>query len=114
MYAIVIGVLLVLAKVAEFGPFAEWSWWIILAPFAVAVVWWQFSDSMGITKRREIERIEERKQQRREKALEALGIDATRDRQVRKAREAAAQRNELLAGRNEAKSDDTPRREPRP
>ncbi len=113
MWGVVIGLLLVVAKVAEFGPFADWSWWIILSPFAAAAVWWQFADSTGLTKRREIERIEQRKQERREKALEALGIDPSRDRQVRKAREAAQRRAELMAGREDARADEAPRREPR-
>lgn len=105
MYALVLGLMLVLAKVTDFGPFGSWSWWFILAPFVAAVIWWQFSDAMGITKRREIERLEDRKRQRREKALESLGIDHRRDRQVRQAREAAERRNELQRGREDAQQD---------
>ncbi|MFO0299633.1 MAG: TIGR04438 family Trp-rich protein [Pseudomonadota bacterium] len=105
MYAVVLGLLLVLAKVTDFGPFGSWSWWIILAPFLAAVIWWQFSDAMGITKRREIERLEDRKRQRRAKALEALGVDPQRDRQIRKAREAAERRNQLQRGREDAQQD---------
>jgi small Trp-rich protein len=105
MYALVLGLILVLAKVTDFGPFGSWSWWIILAPFVAAVIWWQFSDAMGITKSREIERLEDRKRQRREKALEALGIDHRRDRQARKARDAAERRNELQRGREDAQQD---------
>jgi small Trp-rich protein len=105
MYALVLGLILVLAKVTDFGPFGSWSWWIILAPFVAAVIWWQFSDAMGITKSREIARLEDRKRQRREKALEALGIDHRRDRQARKARDAAERRNELQRGREDAQQD---------
>ncbi len=114
MYAVIVGLLLLVAKVADFGPFGSWSWWIVLAPFAVAAVWWQFADSTGITKRREIERIEQRKADRRAKAMEALGLDAQRDRQARKAREAARRRAEIAAGREEARADgEAPKREPR-
>jgi small Trp-rich protein len=112
MYAVIVGVLLVVAKVAEFGPFAGWSWWIVLAPFGVAALWWQFADSSGLTKRREIEKIEQRKQERRAKAMAALGMDAERDRQVRKARESAQRRNEMTTRREDAKADG--RGEPRP
>jgi small Trp-rich protein len=105
MYAVIVGVLLVAAKLAELGPFGGLSWWIVLAPFAVAAVWWQFSDSTGITKRREIERLEERKQDRRDKAMAALGLDHRRDRRARQARETAERRNEMTAGRHEARGD---------
>jgi small Trp-rich protein len=105
MYAVIVGVLLLVAKMAEFGPFADWSWWIVLAPFGVAALWWQFADSSGLTKRREIEKIERKKQERREKALEALGIDHRRDRQATKARQAAQQRAEVAARRDETRGD---------
>lgn len=105
MYALIVGVLLLVAKLAELGPFGDWSWWVVLAPFAIAALWWQFADSSGLTKRREIDKLERRKQERRAKAMEALGLDSHRDRQVRRAREAAQQRNEMLTGRNEAKAD---------
>ena len=76
MAFVIIGVLLLAAKWAEFGPFATWSWWIVLAPFAVAAVWWQLSDSLGLTQRRAMDKMEQRKVDRREKQLVALGIDA--------------------------------------
>lgn len=115
MYAVIVGVLLLVAKVAEFGPIADWSWWIVLAPFGAAVLWWQYADSSGLTKRREIEKIEQRKQERREKAMAALGIDARRDRHARKARETAQHRNEMTTRREDAKdAKGDGRREPRP
>jgi small Trp-rich protein len=112
MVAVIVGVLLLVAKLAGFGPVADWSWWIVLAPFGVALAWWQFADSSGLTKRREIEKIEQRKQERREKAIAALGMDARRDRHARQARETAQHRNEMTARREDAKGDG--RREPRP
>ncbi len=75
MAFVIIGVLLLLAKVAEFSFFATWSWWIILAPFAAAVVWWQLSDSLGLTQRRAMNKMAQRKIDRRERQLDALGID---------------------------------------
>lgn len=105
MYALIVGVLLLVGKVAELGPLADLSWWIVLAPFAAAALWWQFADSSGLTKRREIDKLERRKVERREKAMAALGLDAHRDRHVRKAREAAERRNEMTTGRDDAKAD---------
>lgn len=76
MYFVVLGVLLLVMKVAEFGPVAEWSWGWVLAPFGLAMAWWAWADSSGLTKRREMEKIEEKKQQRRIDNLDALGMDA--------------------------------------
>ncbi len=69
------GVLLIVMKVAEFGPVAEWSWWVVLAPFPLAVAWWAWADSSGLTKKREIDKMEQRKAERRRKHLVNLGMD---------------------------------------
>jgi small Trp-rich protein len=87
---VIVGVLLLLAKMAEFGPFATWSWWIILAPFALAVVWWQFADSSGLTKRRAMDKMDARKAKRRDDALEALGLNSRRNRLATRSRKDAA------------------------
>ena len=47
MPLVIIGVLLLLAKVADVGPTASWAWWWVLSPFAGAVAWWAFADSTG-------------------------------------------------------------------
>lgn len=38
---VVIGVILVLLKIAEVGPTANWSWLWVLVPFGVAFIWWE-------------------------------------------------------------------------
>ena len=73
MWLIVIGVLLILLKLAEFGPFGDLSWWWVLAPFAAAVVWWEFADKSGYTKRKEMEKLDERKEARRQRSVDAIG-----------------------------------------
>lgn len=75
MYLVILGALLLLMKVAEFGPVAAWSWWFVLAPFAAAMAWWAWADSSGWTKRRESDRIDQRRAERRRKHLENLGMD---------------------------------------
>ena len=92
MILVLVGVLLLACKVAELGPVAEWSWWLVLAPFGVAVLWWQFSDITGLTMKREIDKMEQRKVDRRDRALEALGLNHQREKQVAQAREVAAAR----------------------
>ncbi len=74
MVMIVIGLLLLVAKLADFGPTAGWSWWAVAVPFGAAVLWWQFADSTGLTQRREMQKMDERKAKRRDRALEALGL----------------------------------------
>ena len=76
MYLIVLGVLLLVMKIAEFGPVGEWSWYLVLAPFAAAVVWWTWADKSGWTRRREMNKMEEKKRQRRIENLDKLGMDA--------------------------------------
>jgi small Trp-rich protein len=62
-------------KLAEFGPVATWSWWWVWSPFAAAAVWWAISDMTGYTKKREIDKMEEKKAERRKKSLVNLGMD---------------------------------------
>jgi small Trp-rich protein len=83
MYLVVLGVLLLVMKLAEFGPVGEWSYWAVLWPFAGAVAWWAFADKSGWTKRREMDKMEERKKLRRQTNLEALGMDEKSRRQRR-------------------------------
>ena len=92
MPLVIIGALLLAAKMAALGPVADWSWWIILAPFAAAALWWQFADSTGWTQRRAMDKMEARKVQRRDRALDALGLNRRREKQVTRAREDAARR----------------------
>ena len=89
MWFLIAGVLMLLMKMAEFGPVANWSWIVVLAPFALAVAWWSFADTIGLPQKRAMQRMEDRKAERRGRALEALGIDAKRDRHVRRARDTA-------------------------
>lgn len=125
MPMVIVGVLLLVAKLAEFGPFATWSWWIILAPFLIAILWWQFADSTGWTQRRAMEKMERRKEERREKAMDALGLNRRREKQVTRARQEAARRLSESADPTQADHSQTssspsrmadappPRREPR-
>ena len=92
MPLVAIGVLILLAWFADFGPFGRLPWWAVALPFLAAILWWAFADSTGWTQRRAIDKMEKRKRNRREKAMEALGLNHRRERQVTKAREDAARR----------------------
>ncbi|MFO1272126.1 MAG: TIGR04438 family Trp-rich protein [Rubrivivax sp.] len=89
MWFLVVGVLLLVMKIAEVGPVADWSWVVILAPFGLAVTWWAIADSTGMTQRRAIQRMEDRKRERRERDMKALGLDVRRDRRIRVLKESS-------------------------
>lgn len=91
MPLLIVGVLLLVARYAEFGPFATMSWWWVALPFGLAVLWWEWSDASGWTKKRAMNRMEERKRERREKAMEALGITSRRERVITRAQRLKAQ-----------------------
>ena len=84
MYFVVLGVLLLVMKMAEVGPAADWGWLSILWPFAAAIAWWIFADSTGYTKRKEIEKMDERVAKRSKESLEKLGMDHRGRRKKRK------------------------------
>lgn len=96
-----VGTLLLLLKFLDIEPVAAWSWWWVLAPFALAVAWWGYADSTGLTQRRAIQRMEDRKQHRRERDMNALGLNVHSDRRSRamkKAAEAAKDRAAVRKG----------------
>jgi len=89
MWFLILGLVLLVTKIAEVGPFADLGWVWVLAPFGLAVAWWAFSDSFGITQRRAINKMDERKKQRRERDIKALGLDVRRERRIRVLRDSS-------------------------
>ncbi|UDF33671.1 UNVERIFIED_ORG: TIGR04438 family Trp-rich protein [Shinella sp. XGS7] len=73
MWFVLIGVLLLLLKALGVVPVADWSWLLVLSPFAAAALWWLWADSSGLTQKRAMQRMDEKKEARRQKALDALG-----------------------------------------
>ncbi len=86
MYFVGLGLLLLLFKVFEYGPIAQWPWWRVLLPFGGALVWWAWADASGYTKRREVDKMNERVVKRREESLAALGMDARGRRRAKRPR----------------------------
>lgn len=74
MLFLLAGIALLALKMLEIDPVAGWSWFIVLAPFGVAVLWWQFADSSGLTRRRAMDKMDQKKKARRERDLEKLGL----------------------------------------
>lgn len=74
MWFLMLGVLGAALKYLEIGPVAQWSWWVVLIPFALALAWWAWADWSGYTKRRVIERENARKQARIDRQRSNLGL----------------------------------------
>ena len=80
MFFVIVGTLIILSNLAGVGPFADWNWnlfgdlWKMCVPFVLALLWWIWSDKSGLDKRREMEKMEQRKVDRRQANLEALGL----------------------------------------
>jgi small Trp-rich protein len=74
MYLLGLGIVLLLLRWAELGPFATWNWWVVLSPFGLAMLWWAWADASGYTKRKAMERDAARKASRVERQRDALGL----------------------------------------
>lgn len=80
MYLLGLGIVFVLLKYLELSPVASWPWWLVLLPFALTALWWAWADYTGYTKRRVMEKIDKRKQERIDKNKHALGMGARKRR----------------------------------
>ena len=80
MYTLILGIVLVLLKYLEIEPVAAWSWWWVLSPFAITLLWWAWADMTGHTKRKAMEKMDERKQERINRQKESLGMAPRRRR----------------------------------
>jgi small Trp-rich protein len=83
MWFVVIGTLLIAVKYFELG-LANVSWLWVLSPFLLAVLWWAWADASGYTKRKAMEKMEQRKEERRRKHLVNMGMDGPGGRAGRK------------------------------
>ena len=81
MWLIALGALQVVLFLADIGPMANWSWdlfggdlWKFLWPFVGASIWWVWADRSGYNARKEMERIDQRREGRRLRNLGILGM----------------------------------------
>ena len=81
MFFVIVGVLIIASNLAGYGPFAGWNWeftgdlWKFCVPFVLALLWWIWTDKSGLDKRREMEKMELRKENRRRENLERMGLN---------------------------------------
>ena len=80
MWFVAIGVLLLILNLAGIGPVGQWQWgwsgqapWILL-PFVLALAWWGWSDWSGLTQKKAMKKVDDKREARRQKALDALGL----------------------------------------
>ena len=76
MYLLGIGLVLLAMKYYEYGPVATWEWTWVLTPFGLAVLWWWWADWSGYTKKKAVEKENQKRQARIDKSKEKLGIKA--------------------------------------
>ena len=107
MIFVVLGCALLAMKFFELGPVTAWSWWVVFAPFGLAILWWWYADASGWTKRREMDRMEDRKTQRRRTSMERLGLRFSSadkaDRRAQKFLEARQREIDKIEGKRAAK-----------
>jgi small Trp-rich protein len=80
MWFLGLGLLGVALKYLEIGPVAQWSWLVVLSPFALAIAWWAWADWSGYTKRKVVEKEDERRQARIDRQRSQMGMLNSRSR----------------------------------
>ncbi len=80
MLFVLVGIALIVCNFAGWGPMAHWTWdfggdlWKFSLPFILAAAWWAWADASGLSKRKAMIRDAERKQDRRDRNIEAMGL----------------------------------------
>lgn len=74
MFFLILGIVLMALKFMQVWPVAMWSWYVVLAPFALAVAWWTWADWSGYTRQKMMEREGRKRAARRARAKKALAL----------------------------------------
>ena len=78
MYLLGLGIILLLMKYLDMDPVVTWSWWVVLAPFGLAMAWWAWADASGYTRRKAMERDDKRRLDRINQQRENMGLKKKR------------------------------------
>ncbi|MFM1906951.1 MAG: hypothetical protein RLZZ591_628 [Pseudomonadota bacterium] len=73
MYLLALGLVLLVMKYLGVAPVAAISWWWVLSPFALAAAWWAWADASGYTRRKAMEREDQRRKSRIDRQKDAMG-----------------------------------------
>lgn len=70
MWFLAVGVVLLLMKWFEFGPVGHWSWWMVLLPFGLALLWFEIIEPFfGLDKKKVHDDVEKVKEERIKKTM---------------------------------------------
>jgi small Trp-rich protein len=75
MLFLLAGIVMLVLWYGEIGPVALWPWYVVFAPFGLAVLWWAWADATGYTKKKAVEKENAKKKARIEKSRAAMGIE---------------------------------------
>jgi small Trp-rich protein len=84
MWFLMLGLVGVALKVLEVSYVATMSWWVVLIPFGLAIAWWAWADASGYTKRKVVEKENERRQDRIDRQRSNLGMLTSRSNRRRR------------------------------
>ncbi len=80
MLFVLIGIALLVCNFMDWGPMATWNFeftgdlWKFVLPFALAAAWWMWSDASGWTKRKAMQKDADRKRDRLDRNIDAMGL----------------------------------------
>ena len=74
MFFLFLGIVGIALKYLEVAPVTGWPWWVVLAPFGMAVLWWWWADKSGLTEKNAMEKMERRKKERIDRQRDAMGM----------------------------------------
>ena len=74
MYFLLLGIVALSLKYLAIEPVGSMDWWLVLSPFALAVLWWAWADASGYTKCKEMKKMDERTRKRIDKQRAAMGL----------------------------------------
>jgi small Trp-rich protein len=79
MWLVLVGLILLVSKLLEIGPLVDLSWFWVLLPFVVALVWWEvFERRLGLDKKKAFDELEQAKKERIARALERDRVNRPR------------------------------------
>lgn len=71
MWILWLGCIILILKLLDIAPVAEWSWWWVSAPFILAWGWFELIEKrLGLDKKKAFDELEKAKQDRIKKGLE--------------------------------------------
>lgn len=71
MWLLYVGLVLLVSKLLDIGPLAELSWWWVVLPFVLALIWWEvFERRFGLDKKKAFDELDQAKKERIARALE--------------------------------------------